>query len=511
MLLLGTMQRQEPTGDEASSSEARLQAFALVRATTPNVGAAPRAVGVQWLAAEVLLALPPGAWWTVRDRLEKHLLAAMSSDRIGAQHLPLSSMLKAFSKLAVAISPAELIDVAIVLGAWHSKKGVLVRAFVDGLVEACKALGKDSGAGAGVAQAHAKDRCVAGAGHKQTAASPCEQLPQSTWREEMRGQQADNITFSSSPQGLDRSGLSSTSRLNSTTKSVRYDDDDSAQETGSAKILLCHSDQHKSTGALPLNRKTTHDRPACIASARLLQLRAEQTRVHNTKAIAGEIDVLKPRGGDWRTRPLDMRQHSLKTGEIRQNPATANTWRQIMMPSGQLIDVETWSNPPALPDSVLNAPRDVKFRDVPVLGVGHLTNSELAVLRSLNSREKAMSEGLLSKMNSYERVTTAHVPRHKQLASALRTKSVRRDAHLTQELAVQMPRLSVAETMLLGPGMHKSGAQTARTRDLRSAIKPNQHAPTVPMLSSGEGFRPHPSWAQTGSFGWPEPSRGRAD
>ena len=103
------------------------------------------------VAAEVLLALPPGAWWTVRDRLGKHLLAAMSSDRIGAQHLPLSSMLKAFSKLAVAISPAELIDVAIVLGAWHSKKGVLVRSFVDGLVEACKALGKDSGAGAGVA------------------------------------------------------------------------------------------------------------------------------------------------------------------------------------------------------------------------------------------------------------------------------------------------------------------------------------------------------------------------
>ena len=504
------MQSQEPTGDEASSNEARLQAFALVRATTPNVGAAPRAVGVQWLAAEVLLALPPGAWWTVRDRLEKHLLAAMFSDRIGAQHLPLSGMLKAFSKLAIAISPAELIDVAIVLGAWHSKKGVLVRSFVDGLVEACKALGKDSGAGAGVTQAHAKDRCVAlGADHKQTAASPCEQLQQSTRRVEIRGQQADNISFSSSTQGLDRSGLSSTSRLNSTTKSVRYDDDDSAQETGSAKILLCHSDQHKGTGALPLNRKTTHDRPACIASARLLQLRAEQTRVHNTKAIAGEIDVLKPRGGDWRTRPLDMRRHSFKTGEIRQNPATANTWRQIMMPSGQLIDVETWSNPPALPDSVLNAPRDVKFRDVPVLGVGHLTNSELAVLRSLKSREKAMSEGLLSKMKSYQRVTTAHVPRHKQLASALRTKSVRRDAHLTQELAVQMPRLSVAETMMLGSGMHKSGAQT--TRDLRSAIKPHQHAPTVPMLLSGEGFRPHPSWAQTGSFGWPEPSRGRAD
>ena len=71
-------------------NDARRQAIGIAGQGRLRVSACesrPTHTTVQRLAAQILLALPGGEWWAVRDRLHKHLLAAMSSERIGAQHL----------------------------------------------------------------------------------------------------------------------------------------------------------------------------------------------------------------------------------------------------------------------------------------------------------------------------------------------------------------------------------------------------------------------------------------
>ena len=143
-----TFRRRNAAPSVWSVNDARKQALALVGAPrAPGVGGGdapePR-MSVQRLAAHVLIALPGGPWWTVHDRFEKHLQAAMTSERIGASHVRVSAVLGVLGELGIAVSADELAGIAMELEAWHKDKGILVSAFVDGILAAGKVLGTET-------------------------------------------------------------------------------------------------------------------------------------------------------------------------------------------------------------------------------------------------------------------------------------------------------------------------------------------------------------------------------
>ena len=134
--------RQRDMSPERSLNDARKQALMTVGLGATRVHGEARST-VQRLAAETLLALPGGPWWSIHDRLHKQCQAHMSSERIGAQHLPVVGMQQALGKLGILMTLDDLKEVALSLQAFHRSKGILVSAFVDGLIAECKGLGTE--------------------------------------------------------------------------------------------------------------------------------------------------------------------------------------------------------------------------------------------------------------------------------------------------------------------------------------------------------------------------------
>lgn len=94
-------QRPESAPQGHTCNDARKQALLIagLGATRVHHERGSEGTSVHRLAAEVLLALPGGPWWTIRARFARHLQAAMSSERIGAE----VSLLKA-SKIPCVLS-----------------------------------------------------------------------------------------------------------------------------------------------------------------------------------------------------------------------------------------------------------------------------------------------------------------------------------------------------------------------------------------------------------------------
>jgi len=130
-------------------NEARKHALAISRtgliATRVHGADGPERLhtSVELLAADILLKLPGGPWWSIRDRLNKHLQAAMSSERIGAQHCTSAAVLQQLKMLGIVVSHDDLVGAARHLHAWHRGKGILISAFVDGLVSVAKVMGTE--------------------------------------------------------------------------------------------------------------------------------------------------------------------------------------------------------------------------------------------------------------------------------------------------------------------------------------------------------------------------------
>lgn len=380
---------------------------------------------VQRLAAQILLALPGGEWWAVHDRLHTQLLAAMSSERIGAQHLSAPLCLSALAKLGVsACSTDELQAVAASLCAWDRGKGIVVAAFVDGIISACKVLGTEN---------------------KVNSFAMGEREREMEKEEEI-------------------SGLASP--LKRSVQFPYYDSSGSPVEGRVEAVMRENSRQLSQKDLLKVHSLT------------------------NAVARKFESDVPDARAKDWRMSD----RMKIREAEVRNNPAVTKTWQTIQMPTGFWMHTEQLghydnpsrlrycSNTPPPPrgggHSRLSTPR------IDPYAVGHLTNSELLVFRSL--KKSMAADQPFSKLNSFQRLATPMTPRHKPLASALRTRTINRNAHLVPELAVPL--------MDTGHRLHESGSQTERAM---RATKPN-YFPTVPLLSQG-GFRPHPSWAAPAS------------
>jgi len=141
--------RRESSPPGQTLNEARKHALAISRtglvATRVHGADGPERLhtSVELLAADMLLKLPGGPWWSIRDRLNKHLQAAMSSERIGAQHCISAAVLQQLKMLGIVVSHDDLVGAARHLHAWHRGKGILISAFVDGLVSVAKIMGTE--------------------------------------------------------------------------------------------------------------------------------------------------------------------------------------------------------------------------------------------------------------------------------------------------------------------------------------------------------------------------------
>ena len=301
--------------------------------------------------------------------------------------------LSALSKLGVSSTADDLQAVAASLHAWDRGRGIVVAAFVDGIIAASQVLGTENEV------------------NSLMMASPTpisEQLPE--WEREM--------------------------------------------------------EKHYDSFGPPVD-------PSALANSPRQLSRKESLKVMgltNTVARKFESDDPNARAKDWRMSD----RLRIREADIRNNPAVTKTWQTIQMPTGVCMHMEQLGHYDPMPPRRLSTPRLDPY------AVGHLTNSELLVFRSL--KKSMAADQPFSKMNSFQRLATPMTPRHKPLASALRTRTVNRNAHLVPELAV--PHMDT------GHRLHESGSQTERAM---RATKPN-YVPTVPLISQG-GFRPHPSWA----------------
>jgi hypothetical protein len=292
-----TFRRRNAAPPVWSVNDARKQAMALVgapRAPGGGEGGAPEPrMTVQRLAAHVLIALPGGPWWTVHDRFEKHLQAAMSSERIGASHLRVSAVLGALGALGIAVSADDLAGIAMELEAWHKDKGILVSAFVDGILAAGKVIGAET---------------------NMMAISPTPSEKMAQWA---RGcEQADAWN------GDLRSARSEK------TVSFPYYDSAGAPVAGELeKVMVVNS-------------------PGRLSHQDLQELASSAA----AKIGAGEQLA---RAKDWR---MDDRLQ-IRNAEKRHNPAVTKTWQTIQMPTGVWFHTEQLGHHDPAPPSRLSTPR----------------------------------------------------------------------------------------------------------------------------------------------------------
>ena len=406
-------ERQRQEWKEASSfNHARNRALTAVGlgATRVHSTIEPRTT-VSKLAAEVLLALPGGPWWTIHDRLEKQCQAFMSSERIGSQHLPLAGMQQAMERMGILVCQDDLIEVAVSLKAYHRSKGILVSAFVDGLIAECKILGAEP---------------------PETDAPPETNTENSTSPDKGPEDTAGRM------ESKDFLDLSATQNSTKSVEFPRYESDGTPLQTNVDKL---HSP----------------DRP----------------NKKQVQSIVRALPVEPARAKDWRTN-IPPRIQDVEP--LRNKPAvTSGRWQTLQMPTGVWLHTEQLGHNDPLPPSKLTTPRSQ------LNGTGHLTNTELMVFRSL--KKNMAADQPFCNMNSFSRLSTANVPRHKPLASALSARSVQRNAHLSQ---VAVP---LSDT---GHRMQESGSGWQTERNAR-ATKP-YYVPTVPLVFGGT-FLPHPSWA----------------
>lgn len=62
-----------------------------------------------------------------------------------SQHLNVAAVLQTLGKLGIEKTADDIVSIASHLQAWHKGRGILVSAFVDGLIAACKVLGAGNG------------------------------------------------------------------------------------------------------------------------------------------------------------------------------------------------------------------------------------------------------------------------------------------------------------------------------------------------------------------------------
>jgi hypothetical protein len=282
-----------------SVNDARKQALSLVlasRAPGGGGGGAPAPdprMTVQRLAAHVLIALPGGPWWTVHGRFGKHLQAAMTSERIGASHLRVSAVRAALGALGIEVSVDDLAGIAKELEAWHKDKGILVSAFVDGILAAGKVIGIET---------------------KMMTISPTPSEKMAHWA---RGcEQAD------ASDGDLRSARSEK------TVSFPYYDSAGAPVAGELeKVMIFNS-------------------PGRLSHQDLQELSSPAA----AKIGAGEQLA---RAKDWR---MDNRLQ-IRDAEKRHNPAVTKTWQTIQMPTGVWFHTEQLGHHDPAPPSRLSTPR----------------------------------------------------------------------------------------------------------------------------------------------------------
>ena len=160
--------RREPAPHVQTVNKARHYAHSIVGVGTTHIFPDKQAphTSVRMLAAQVLLALPGGPWWTIQDCLDKHLQAAMTSERIGKAHLCVPALQQVLAKLGIDVTCDDLINIAVDLQAWHRDKGIYVSTFVRGIIDSCKAFDSDVGdvdplASTDMSTAHSKREEVA--------------------------------------------------------------------------------------------------------------------------------------------------------------------------------------------------------------------------------------------------------------------------------------------------------------------------------------------------------------
>ena len=400
---------REGSTETRSFNEARNIALTTVGMGATRVHGEPRTTP-SFLAAQLLISLPGGPWWTIHDRLEKQCQAFMSSERIGAQHLPLARMQQALEGLGILLTIDDLVEVGVSLKAYHKSKGILVGAFVDGLIAECKTLGVE--------------------------------------------QKTDTSEHDSGPAERPE---------HATAKFEREEFLDFDATQSSAKSV--HFPKYESDGT-PLQPNVDN----------LMRLNSPDRRNRQIQRFVTSIPGEPARAKDWRGHVPPCIQDS---EPFRNKPAVTRSpsgrWQTLQMPTGVWLHTEQLGHYDPLPPSRLTTPRSQ------LDGTGHLTNSELMVFRSL--KKNMAADQPFCNMNSFSRLSTAAVPRHKPLASALKARSIHRNAHLSQ-LAIPL-----SDT---GHRMQESQSQCQTERAAR-ATKPHYVA-TVPLVFGGT-FSPHPSWA----------------
>ena len=397
---------REGATETRSFNEARNMALTAVGTGATRVHGEPRTTA-SFLAAQVLISLPGGPWWTIHDRLEKQCQAFMSSERIGAQHLPLAGMQQALERLGILLTIDDLVEVGVSLKAYHKSKGILVGAFVDGLIAECKTLGVEQKTDA-----------------SEHDSGPAERPEHATAR-------------------LEREEFVDFEATQSSAKSVQFP-------------------KYESDGT-PLHPSVDN----------LMRLNSPDRPNRQIQRFVTSIPGQPARAKDWRGHVPPCIQDS---EPFRNKPAVTSShsgrWQTLQMPTGAWLNTEQLG---PLPPSRLTTPRSQ------LDGTGHLTNSELMVFRSL--KKNMAADQSFCNMNSFSRLSTAALPRHKPLASALKARSIQRNAHLSQ-LAIPL-----SDT---GHRMQESQSQCQTERAAR-ATKPHYVA-TVPSIFGGT-FSPHPSWA----------------
>ena len=370
---------------------------------------------VKKVASQLLLSLPAGEWWTMNESLKKHLEAAMTSERIGAQHLNVTQTCSQLAKLSVVLSAEDLVQVATALHSWQKGKGILVNPFVDGLIAVCKCLGTEN------------ERNI-------LSVLP---TPSNTMQEGIDKELWTPIL----KDKLAQSGLSTrTVAWQDTVEYPYFDSDgpqlDSRMNTASRETSLSGS---------PLSTRSLARRKDLIE--------AQMKRFEPFGADRSALDPSK-QPKDWRmgeNRPFSFGNIGIREVEARNNPAVTKTWQTIKMPTGDMLNSEQIGHYAPMTPSRLSTPEGLRG----ICHVGHLTNSELTVFRLLQKNKgpqaASAADVTFNQMKSFSRLAT---PQHKPLNSALRTRTVKRhgDANfliliLTQSTSTFPLLISVALNM----------------------------------------------------------------
>jgi len=290
--------RRDAAPPGLSVKDARQRALALVgaqRAAQAGGGPEPRCTAQQ-LAARVLLALPGGPWWTLSDRFEQHLQAAMTTERIGVAHLRMPAVLGALAKLGISVSADDVESIALELDAWHRDKGVFVRAFVDGIVAAARVLGEQEGEA---------DRLA-------LSPTPSQRLEE--WTRECEQESPSRADLATASDGTARS------------VSFPYYDSEGAPLRGELEqVMLANS-------------------PGRLGTQELQELASG--------AGGHEARERRATAKDWR-----MDDKLRARTERRNNPAVTKTWQTIQMPTGVWFHTEQLGHHDPVPPSRLSTPR----------------------------------------------------------------------------------------------------------------------------------------------------------